>query len=347
MVGSYLGVLVAGFGLWLRRRRQDTLLLLALIVVFPLGYFFFWGMRVSAITARISGPIYFVPLYGPLSILLATVIVTAWRRRAATGAALVAVLAIVTVPFALNRLDVNRDISEAQKPWDGATDSLRGRALVFVNDAGSYLLFLNPYSQNEPDLDDRVLFAVDRGEENFELIERLGDRTPYREQASFRGDELGPRESPNTPEIELQPLDVLRSRAIRLRVRVDNPSNAEAVNVFLDVDGRVVNRVLPAGTRETTFTVVPRGEAKGSAVAVGRRDGRILVGAGYGATPEEAQARPTVRHAFAFRTVGSDLELLVPAITARKTNVDGALKWRPVHELPELDVDPSAAAAPS
>ena len=80
LFGSYLGVLVAGVGLWFRRRDRSTLVLLFLMVVFPLGYFFFWGMRVSAATTTLSGPIYFVPLFGSLSVLIATAIVALWRR---------------------------------------------------------------------------------------------------------------------------------------------------------------------------------------------------------------------------------------------------------------------------
>ncbi len=55
LFGSYLGVVAAGFGLWMRRRQRSTLALLFLMVAFPLGYFFFWGMHVSAATTHALG----------------------------------------------------------------------------------------------------------------------------------------------------------------------------------------------------------------------------------------------------------------------------------------------------
>ncbi len=88
LFGSYLGVAVAAFGLWLRRRQRSSLALILLMVAFPLGYFFFWGTHVSAATTTLSGPIYFMPLYASLAVLIASVIVVAWRHRRRSGALL-------------------------------------------------------------------------------------------------------------------------------------------------------------------------------------------------------------------------------------------------------------------
>src|SRR5262249_23271454 len=48
LLGSYVAILLAGFGLWFRRRDRTTLLLLGMMVVFPLGYFWFWGNRLAS-----------------------------------------------------------------------------------------------------------------------------------------------------------------------------------------------------------------------------------------------------------------------------------------------------------
>ena len=85
LAGSYLGLVVALVGLWLRRRDPTTLLLLAVIVVFPVTYLFHWGTWISSLVATWGGPIYYVPLYAPLSILIATAILAAWHRRRAVG----------------------------------------------------------------------------------------------------------------------------------------------------------------------------------------------------------------------------------------------------------------------
>ena len=55
-------------------------------VVFPLGYATFWGISLSASFARVSGPIYFVPLLLPVSVLVAVAIVAAWQAVARVDA---------------------------------------------------------------------------------------------------------------------------------------------------------------------------------------------------------------------------------------------------------------------
>ena len=116
------------------------------------------------------------------------------------GIGLLVLLVVATVPFEANRLDVNRQISVAQESWegDGIDRDPRGpRALVFVQDSGPYLLFLNPYSENRRRPRDRVLFATEHGSADIDLMAKLPGRVPYRQALSFRGDELGPREKPN------------------------------------------------------------------------------------------------------------------------------------------------------
>jgi hypothetical protein len=351
LAGTYVGVLVAGFGAWLRRREPSTLALLAMIFVFPLGYFVFWGMKVSAITVRISGPIYLVALYGPLAILIATVIVWAWKRRAALGIGLVALLVVATVPLELNRIDVNRSISRAQEPWDGSTDAITDRSLVFVAQSGPYLLFLNPFSANDPDLQNRLLYSVDNGAANFRLLDKYPDRVPYRQLASYRGDELGPREQPNKPKIQVTKLSVLRSNVVRLEAHVTNTTGERNVAVFLNsgAENAVVVRPLDNQSSrgkeyDVTWIVTAPGGPRGTPVTA--RAGKLIVGVGFGGSAAEAGSEADARTSYPFRVHGGDLEVLVPGIADVLTNVDGALRYRPVFVPRQLDVEARAAASP-
>jgi hypothetical protein len=340
LTGTYVGVLVAGLGAWMRRRDRTTALLLAVIAVFPVGYFFFWGMQVSSLAARISGPIYFVPLYAPLSIFMATVIVTAWRHRRGAGVALLVVLVAATVPFAWNRLGKNQDISQAQLPWKHATDGVDGRALVFINDSGPYLLFTNPFSENDAELDDRVLYATTRGtSDDLSLVAKYPDRVPYREVASYRGDELGPRERPNTPDVALTPLTVRRGPTMTFDVRATNPQGAPVVTWFVDVDQRNVTRVL---ARNSTVGASYTEDFVVRAATLPRR-GRIIIGVGYGQTIAQAHANRSVRQLFPYRVRNGEIELLAPGVKNVKADVGGKLKWRPVPSSAALDVEPRAA----
>jgi 4-amino-4-deoxy-L-arabinose transferase-like glycosyltransferase len=340
LTGTYVGVLVAGLGAWLRRRDRTTALLLAIIVVFPAGYFFFWGMQVSAITAKLSGPIYLVPLYAPLSIFIAAVIVTVWRHRRPAGVALLLVLVVATVPFAWNRLGKNQDISQAQLPWKHATDGVAGRALVFVADSGPYLLFLDPFSENNADLDERVLYATtSETSDDLSLVAKYPDRTPYREQASFRGDELGPREAPNTPQVALMPLQVLRAPTVTFHVRVTNPQDVSVVTLRLDVDGRNTTRTLATNSKAgATYAndIVLRTSSL-------QTRGKVIVGVGYGETVAQANGNLAVRQLFPYRVRSGDVEMLLPGVKNVKALIGGHPKWRPTVSTTALDVEPRAA----
>ena len=150
LVGSYVGVVLTGVGLWLRRRDRTTFLWLGLIVVFPAGYFVFWGSRLASHFAFLSGPVYLVPLFVPLCVFVAT----ALSRCGAAGHG-----ADRHPGRARDRRHAvpvrqGRDEPPAQRragnPGVTRPDALPGRSLVVVRDSGSYLLHLNPFSSNTP-----------------------------------------------------------------------------------------------------------------------------------------------------------------------------------------------------
>ena len=209
LFGSYLGVLVAGVGLWFRRRDRSTLVLLFLMVAFPLGYFFFWGMHVSAATTTLSGPIYLVPLFGSLSVLIATAIVTVWRRRRTFGIVGVVVLVLVTVPFAVNRIDVNHRISASQIPWRDGTDAVpAGRSCSSSSPARTscssiptppMLLTSTAGSSTRPTRAPPTSISWHGGP----------SRTPYLQQTSVPPLIGVPNDHPITPEVTVQRLRVL------------------------------------------------------------------------------------------------------------------------------------------
>ena len=143
-----MGLLAAAAGLWLRRRDRTTWLLLGMMLVFPAGYFFFWGSRLASGFAYLSGPVYFIPLFVPLCLFIATALIALWRHRRGLLIGLVCVMAVATVPFLYDKSAMNHRLSEAQVPWQRATESLPGKSLVIVRDSGPYLLHLNPFSQN-------------------------------------------------------------------------------------------------------------------------------------------------------------------------------------------------------
>jgi 4-amino-4-deoxy-L-arabinose transferase-like glycosyltransferase len=335
LAGNIVGIAAAGAGLWLGRRQRSTIALLLVATAFPVGYIVFWGMHISSLAARFGGPIYFVPLYAPLCVLIATTILWAWDRQRAQGIALAAVLVLATLPAAYSRFDVNRRISEAQLPWKHATDSIEGRALVFVAHSGPYLMALDPYASNGPALDDRVLYANDLGARNLDLIAAMHDRTPYLERSNLTAEDLAPREHPRTPSVSITPLRVVSGDHVSLSARATNVTGAAHIEIFLLIDGNVQWRSISAdATRGATYSTTWALDA----TALARRRGTVTMGVGFGSSAEEAQLHAVESQAFHYRVTGGAVEVLAPGTKTLAGSTNGKLTSREVDHLPGLDV---------
>jgi hypothetical protein len=352
LVGSYVGLLAALAGLWLRRRDRTTWLLLGMMVVFPLGYFMFWGNRLASGFAYLSGPLYFIPLFVPLCIFIATALIALWQRRRALLVLLLVVMAIATAPFLYDKSAMNHHISVAQEPWQHSTDSLPGKSLVIIRDSGPYLLHINPFSQNSPDLDGRVLYAVDRGPESFGLIDRYPDRTPYIQRTSDPAlDDAIHHPDASPPVISLLPVKVVSGPAVTLSVHVGNPRNQASVVAVLTIGNQVEQRTLTPsptgdGTYETRWILVPDGTAVTSAAASADAipvsgKGTFTVTGASGPTAAAALGGQQVRQRYAFRVHDGAVQVLNPP---RKTVVrpepeKGRIVLRDVGRLTTLHVD--------
>ena len=89
----------------------------------------FWGDRLASGFAYLSGPVYFIPLFVPLCIFIATVLLRLWRRhRWLADRARAAVLVVATVPFLYDKSKMNHNISAAQVPWKEAAATVARRA---------------------------------------------------------------------------------------------------------------------------------------------------------------------------------------------------------------------------
>jgi len=354
LTGTYLGALVALGGLWLRRRDRTTIALLAISVAFPLGYFPFWGMSLSSNFAKFTGPYYYIPLYAPVSVLIATALLATWRRRRAWGLALLAALTLATVLPALDRFDVVRRQSEAQVPWKESTASIDGPSLVFLAEDQPYLMFLNPFASNDPGLDGEQLFATDRGPANLDLIADMPDRTPVRQQTSVPLGELYPRVYPVTPEIVTTRLEVLSGTQLALDVRATNTTARPTVVVTVTIGGSVVERrTLSTSSEEgdvhSTRVVlhVPDTETETDAPSIplpGRR-GRVTVVVGFGEDATSARADPVARQRFPYRIEEGTAEVLLPPEQFREVWFRAGIEWQRMLEVPELDVVASGEEA--
>lgn len=350
LLGAYAGVLCAAVAAWWRRRERSTWFLLALMAVFPLAYLPFWGNYVSALTVRLSGPIYYVPLYAPLAILIAVAVVGLLRRNQRLGLSLVVVLALITVPLTTGRLGLNRELSRGQAPWRESVEELTEPALVVVA-ATAYLLFLNPYSANSPDLDGNVIYATNTWPSVFRLIEAHPDRQAWLQRATLSPEELLPSESPSQPEVVLEPMEIIEGDAIEVAMVITPPRDEEAVWVQLDVAGELHWRQVTADSRAgvpiaARWTLTTQGSDstyRNRSDAVELQPGELTVsfGVAFGATGRRARLTPYVGHRMHARTTAG-VELLTPAIRFRARAPEDRRfpdRWDEVFDTPELQLE--------
>lgn len=339
LVGSYVGLAAAGIGLWQRRRDVTTLALVLISAVFPVGYFVFWGNHLSSLAARISGPIYFVPLYAPICLLIASVLVGWWRPRPGLARVLAALLALGTVPAAVSRFDVNRDLSRTQEAWRTSVEGLDGRALVFVADTAPYLLYLNPFSSNGPELDDQILYASDGSPSMLDLIASMPDRTPYLQQGSVPSQETGPREDPYDLQVRLTPVEVRRGRTLTLDLVAEPPAGAGFASIRVQAGATDRRRTIEVGPGPLTEQIeLGTGPDRAAGAIELEERGAIRVTVGYGTTAAEAESSPLARHEIQYRVVDGRIEAMLPGLDRRRVAVGDSFQWRHVVGLTELTV---------
>ncbi len=183
--GGVVGVFLA-LSAFVRRRLRGDAILLALLVVWPIGYALFWGSYAVAFQwdgALFLGPYYYLPMVAALAIASAVSLEDLWRWRPSLAATAALASLVLTVAVLVPRLVEQRQRSDPRSEVAQLLqDEVREPALVFVPPIyGSYLQNPLSFLRNTPALDGPVVYALDRGREPNERIrEAHPSRTAYR-----------------------------------------------------------------------------------------------------------------------------------------------------------------------
>jgi hypothetical protein len=164
-------------------RRDALLVLVSIAVIYPVGYFFYYGNYLIISGKDLYGPHYYLGLLIPATMLIAVAILDIWRRRR--------LLALVLVPALVfgTAIEVGDKVRRNQRVHDDIArevavlrSSVRGRAVVIVPNGidGAYVLHPRGELGNSPELSDNALYAADLGGRNLDLFDRFPDRTLYR-----------------------------------------------------------------------------------------------------------------------------------------------------------------------
>jgi len=200
---------VLAIGALIRRRLPSGIVLAALLVVWPLGYAFFWGSYLAAFIwdgALFLGPYYYLPMVAALAIAGGVGLVDLWEWRPLVGAAAAIGMVVLTFAVAVPALAEQRDrTSQRVAVADAVEAGVEEPALVFVPPLyGNYLQ--NPFSflRNRAELGGDVVYALDRGAEADARVRKLyPDRAAY--QLLLPG---GWSDQPDfEPQVDVHPLD--------------------------------------------------------------------------------------------------------------------------------------------
>ena len=341
LAGAHLAAAVAIWGIWAQRRLERTWFLVALGAAFPLAYLVFWGNHISSMIARLNGPIYFIPAYVPLSILVAHQLVHVWRRRPRRATVLAVAMVAISLVVSGNRLLLNRDLSLAQEPWSTAADQLDGAHLVVVSTA-EYLLYLNPVGGNSPGLDDEILYVTDVGAEIIDLMATEPDRVVVQQESSLSEADLIPSETPHTPDISFRPVEIVEGGSVILRARVIAGSDPVVV-VTLTAAGVAETRTLsttaaPGDELDVEWTIAAPGTGANGDLTVDDSLTELEVVVGYGDTATEASGAPVFRHRYWARLDGDVLQVVAPGRAFRLADdaTEDEPNWLEVVDLSEL-----------
>jgi hypothetical protein len=259
--GGVVLVALAVLGL-LRTRGTGRWAVAALSVVVPLGYLPFWGpyaMSTFWPGVEYFGPFYLLPVLVPLVVLGAAGLVAlgrAARAGAPRGArpAVAVVLAAMVLLTALavpdkvaGNLGVRDDYRTLQ---DFVRNQDLGRAVLLLPARGDLgFESTSPFLENDPSLDQPVLYAEDRGGADFELVDRHPDRILYRLTQELPAGEL------TGGTLTMDRLQVESGPTLRVQLSVDGRAAGQSV-AYARLDGTTVaSRPLPA-TGELSWTVV-------------------------------------------------------------------------------------------
>ena len=182
------GLLACGLAIatLVRRRLRGGALVAAVLVLWPLGYVFFWGSYMTAYVwdgALFLGPYYYLPMVAMLAIAAAVGLMDLWHWRPALGGATAVLMLALSLGVAVPALADQRDrTSQRVAVADAIEASVRAPALLFVPPLyGPYLQ--NPFSflRNRAELGGDFVYALDRGDDaNQRVVEQFPGRAVYR-----------------------------------------------------------------------------------------------------------------------------------------------------------------------
>jgi 4-amino-4-deoxy-L-arabinose transferase-like glycosyltransferase len=305
--------------------RWSDFTLLLLVVIFPAGYFFFWGSYLVAIIGRFIehlGPYYYLPVLIPLVIFGAQGLIALYQRRPALAQLLAATVIVINGSLlAWHVVQNHAYTSENQIIYRPFVEQKLKNALVLVPPIGSYLLDPFIYLGNTPTLDGPVLYALNKDYKNFPLLDAYPERTAYR----FEYPEADLGTSDDNLETALVKLKRLQVDRFSQRLQIVNPTHSPYVYVDVWSGRQAESYLLDKSSRQGSvyqveWTISPnKVEFEGtyqehvSSIATLSPEQKLVISVAF-SDDLERSTRLIFERRFTFRlTEKNQLDILTPA----------------------------------
>ena len=323
-----------------RLRRQGDLLVL-IFLYFTLGYFFYWGIyNVSVLWGadRYLGPYYFLPVLVPAALLGGQGLMRVFRWRPVVAISIVTAMIVVGSALLASKIDRNYQYTrESREIYRPILDQDLGDALIILPPIYGQVLF-HPfaYLTNPPTLDTPILYANNRYNANFTLLDRYPDRTPYR--FVYRGPYT---EEPDDPiDVHLERIRTVRIPELVQDLRIVNPTDWRYVYAYVWNGGKTQTYLLDDSSRrgsiyDVRWRIMPggirfQGEAMERLSTFGSlsEERRLSVAVSFSETAGRTGEQIFERR-FWFRIVDDDqLEIALPPEQWRSPNYPDGLWYQ-------------------
>jgi hypothetical protein len=321
LFGGVVTVPVLAWGavrLW-RTHRAAVALLGAIALIYPLGYFFYWGNYLIIAGRNFFGPHYYLGLLLPATAFIAVAVDDLIRRGAALAFLLVPALLVGTAIEVRPKIDANvRHRDTVDREVAAVRSSVQTPAVVVlpVGRDGPYVLHPRGAFGNSPDLSGPTLFAVDLLGRNLELFDRFPDRRIYRLQQIDDGVGSHP---------DVRQLTRVRAATVDLNLTAAAKPGQTVVSIYAAAGGDLKTCVLgrnvvPGQTFIRTVSITAAAltisgcEGGNVVLAVPPAMSSVAIGVNSGATPDPA-AGDDVEQRVWLRPIDDTIEMVTPPDT--------------------------------
>jgi hypothetical protein len=335
--GSGVGLLLAAAAVVLHRRRREVWLVLAVVAVFPIGYFFWWATSLGHPGAAEGlGPRYYVPAFTCLAALGGYALHDLARRSRVLAGLGIAGVFVGSLLMVSPVLGISRHTTrlERAKAIPLTAPSLTNAVVIMRAPPSAYMFADNPFLVGDPRLRGRVLYAIDRGPGSAKLSELFPTRKLY--QFVQR---VEPGHSLLRPTYLVEPIRIVTGSTVTLRFNATATARQPVVVASVSIGGRTVasrtlNRVARPG-EVLPFEVVL--ETNGADQSASRPDrllvniaagGQVAVDVAFGPDGRRGPTTDIFERRYFVTRRGRDLAVQVPGLQYHRFNI-GRVAWFP------------------